>query len=464
MKKILLFGALLFSGLIFGQINSKLIVYAAEYNYDSNNKLNFLKFKETHQVKQDEVSDFLNMMLFSNAQVKVVLSKSETDFLGWTNLRYAIAYNGMELSNKMINAHCQDGKLISVNGDISDVTNFSGQFILSEQGALQKALDKVGATKYKWENKAEEAHMRVALNQPNFSYQPVGVKCYFETGGKLIAAYKFNIYAEVPLYRANVFVDAASGRILDEQNLICTSDVPATALTKYSGTQTMTVDQQTPTQFRLREVARGLGIDTYNMNNTSTYSSTDFTNTSTAWTSTVQFDQVARDAHWGAETTYDYYWNTHSRNSVDNAGYKLLNYVHYQTNYNNAFWDGTRMTYGDGNGTTFWPLTGLDVCGHEMSHGVTSNSGNLNYQNESGALNEGNSDIFGTCVENLVAQVNGIGRSALRSPQAEMVSGIWRTLISSISRILTWEQIGTRVLRITAVFTPIAARRAWRTP
>jgi len=399
MKKILLFGALLFSGLIFGQINSKLIVYAAEYNYDSNNKLNFLKFKETHQVKQDEVSDFLNMMLFSNAQVKVVLSKSETDFLGWTNLRYAIAYNGMELSNKMINAHCQDGKLISVNGDISDVTNFSGQFILSEQGALQKALDKVGATKYKWENKAEEAHMRVALNQPNFSYQPVGVKCYFETGGKLIAAYKFNIYAEVPLYRANVFVDAASGRILDEQNLICTSDVPATALTKYSGTQTMTVDQQTPTQFRLREVARGLGIDTYNMNNTSTYSSTDFTNTSTAWTSTVQLDQVARDAHWGAETTYDYYWNTHSRNSVDNAGYKLLNYVHYQTNYNNAFWDGTRMTYGDGNGTTFWPLTGLDVCGHEMSHGVTSNSGNLNYQNESGALNEGNSDIFGTCVE-----------------------------------------------------------------
>lgn len=400
MKKTLCLVALFVSGLIFGQANSKLIPYASEYNYDSKKNLNFVKFKETHQVQQDEVTDFLNMMLFSNSQVKVVLKKSETDFIGWTNLRYAIELNGIEISNKMINAHCAQGKLVSVNGDLSDLTSFSGTFLLSEAGALQKALSKVGAKKYKWENKAEEAHMRTVLNQPDFSYEPVGVKCYFEVNGKFVTAYKFNIYAEEPLYRANVFVNAVTGVVLDEQNLICTTDVPASALTKYSGTQTMTVDQVTPTSFRLREVARGNGVETYNLNNTANYATaTDFTNTSTAWTSTVQFDMVARDAHWGAEMSYDYYWLTHNRNSLDNNGFKLLSYIHYNTNYNNAFWDGQRMTYGDGNGSTFTPLTCLDVCGHELSHGVCSNSGNLTYSYESGALNEGNSDIFGTCVE-----------------------------------------------------------------
>ncbi len=400
MKKIVCFAALLVSGLIFGQTTSKLIPYASEYNYDDGNKLNFVKFKETHQVSQNEATEFLNMMLFSNPSVKVVLKKTETDHIGWTNLRYAIALNGTEVSNKMIVAHCNNGKLTSVNGDISDLSGFTGQYLLTEAGALQKALDKVGATKYKWENKAEEAHMRIALNQPDFTYEPKAEKCYFESKGKFVAAYKFNIYAEEPLYRANVFVDAVTGVVLDEQNLICTTDVPATALTKYSGTQTMTVDQVTPTSFRLREVARGNGVETYNLNNTANYAAaTDFTNTSTAWTSTVQFDMVGRDAHWGAEMSYDYYWLTHNRNSLDNNGFKLLSYIHYNTNYNNAFWDGQRMTYGDGNGTTFTPLTCLDVCGHELSHGVCSNSGNLTYSNESGALNEGNSDIFGTCVE-----------------------------------------------------------------
>jgi bacillolysin len=400
MKKILCIAAMVVSAHLIGQSNSKLIAYASEYNYNANKDLDFVKFKETHQVSQDEVTDFLNMMLFSNTSIKAVLMKAETDLIGWTNLRYGIQANGVELSNKMIIAHCVNGKLISVNGDLSDITNLSGQFSLTEAAALQKALNKVNATKYKWENKAEEAHLREALGQPDFSYAPVGIKCYLELKGKFVAAYKFNIYAEQPLYKANVFVNASTGTILDEQNLICTNDVSGTALTRYSGTQTITCDQQSASLFRLREVSRGLGVDTYNMNNTTTYSATDFTNASTAWTSTVAADKVARDAHWGAETTYDYYFQTHNRNSVDNAGYKLLSYVHYSTNYNNAFWDGTKMTYGDGNGTTFTPLTGLDVCGHEMSHGVTSNSGNLTYQNESGALNEGNSDIFGTCVEN----------------------------------------------------------------
>ncbi|MGN6088939.1 MAG: M4 family metallopeptidase, partial [Actinomycetales bacterium] len=71
---------------------------------------------------------------------------------------------------------------------------------------------------------------------------------------------------------------------------------------------------------------------------------------------------------------------------------------HYGSNYNNAFWDGTQMTYGDGPSNS-QPLVSLDVAGHEMSHGVTENTANLTYSGESGGLNEATSDIFGTMVE-----------------------------------------------------------------
>ena len=72
--------------------------------------------------------------------------------------------------------------------------------------------------------------------------------------------------------------------------------------------------------------------------------------------------------------------------------------MHYGNNYENAFWDGTQMTYGDGAGNTH-PLVELDVAGHEMSHGVTENTAGLDYTGDAGGLNEATSDIFGTVVE-----------------------------------------------------------------
>ena len=398
MRKFVCVLGLFFTFQMFGQTNSKLNPYTEEVILGSNKELQFIKFKESHRVSEAELAEFINIMVLNNSSNKVFISKTEKDEIGYIHIRYGIKNNGVELNGKVIIAHCLKGKLISLNGDLSEVKNVSNQFLLTEKAALKNALSKIKAKKYKWENKAEEAHMREALNQPGFSYYPTAKKVLFQKDNKFISAYVFNIYAEEPLYRANVIVDAVSGKILQEENLICTADVPATVLTKYSGTQTLTCDQNGPL-YRLRETARGLGVETYNMKNTQTYSATDFTNATTSWT-TINVDQVARDAHWGAEVTYDYYLNNHNRNSIDNAGYKLLSYVHYTVAYNNAFWDGTRMTYGDGNGTTFTPLTALDVCGHEVTHGLTSNSSQLVYSYESGALNESYSDIFGTLIEN----------------------------------------------------------------
>ncbi|HXD92047.1 MAG TPA: M4 family metallopeptidase, partial [Bacteroidia bacterium] len=195
---------------------------------------------------------------------------------------------------------------------------------------------------------------------------------------------------------------AQSGEILDSKSLICNTDVVGSAVTMYSGTVTMTSDNTGTNAYRLRETGRGLGINTYNMNNTTNYTQTDFTNTSSTW-NLPGTDQAAADAHWGAEKTYDYYKNIHNRNSIDGNGYALNSYMHYSTNFVNAYWDGTEMTYGDGDVSQgFLMMTALDVCGHEITHGLTSFTSMLNGggTDEASALNEGNSDIFGTTIEN----------------------------------------------------------------
>ena len=107
--------------------------------------------------------------------------------------------------------------------------------------------------------------------------------------------------------------------------------------------------------------------------------------------------------------TWDYYKNVHGRNGIFGTGAGSFNRVHYGNGYVNAFWDGTKMTYGDGDGVEFGPLVSLDVAGHEMSHGVTENSANLTYSGESGGLNESTSDIFGTLVEFYAANANDPG-------------------------------------------------------
>ncbi|MES2775417.1 MAG: M4 family metallopeptidase [Bacteroidota bacterium] len=109
-------------------------------------------------------------------------------------------------------------------------------------------------------------------------------------------------------------------------------------------------------------------------------------------------DDMAIDAHWGAGIVYDYWTDVHGRKSYDNADATINSYVHYGAAYDNAFWNGSVMTYGDGQG--FRPLVSLDVCGHEIGHGVCSFTSDLVYAGESGAMNEGLSDIWASCIEN----------------------------------------------------------------
>jgi Zn-dependent metalloprotease len=102
-----------------------------------------------------------------------------------------------------------------------------------------------------------------------------------------------------------------------------------------------------------------------------------------------------------------FYQSVFGRNSIDNNGMAMISSIHYSVNYNNAFWNGNQMTYGDGDGTIFIDFTkGNDVIGHELTHGVTQYSLALAYENQAGGLNESISDVFGSMFRQWEANQN----------------------------------------------------------
>jgi len=192
----------------------------------------------------------------------------------------------------------------------------------------------------------------------------------------------------------HVVVDALSGKVLQSSDEVKTGSGKSI----YSGNVTIGTSGSAG-NYSMTDATRG-GNFTTDLHGATAGNGTTFTDADDIWGNNATSDRAsaAVDAHYGAQETFDYYKNILGRNGIFNNGSGVRSRVHYGNAYNNAFWDGTQMTYGDGAGNAK-PLTELDVAGHEMSHGVTENTANLNYAGESGGLNEATSDIFGTMVE-----------------------------------------------------------------
>ncbi|MBI5839260.1 MAG: M4 family metallopeptidase [Chloroflexi bacterium] len=155
----------------------------------------------------------------------------------------------------------------------------------------------------------------------------------------------------------------------------------------------------------------------------------------------ISTDTAVNEAFDGAGATYDMFFEVYGRNSIDNNGMRLDSTVHYQKGFDNAFWDGKQMVYGDGDEDLppaeqlFRRFTAsLDVIGHELTHGVTQFEANLNYFSQPGALNESMSDVFGSLVKQrlrgdtagqadwiigeglFTSNVNGVGIRSMKAP------------------------------------------------
>ncbi|MFE7593144.1 M4 family metallopeptidase [Kitasatospora sp. NPDC057512] len=198
--------------------------------------------------------------------------------------------------------------------------------------------------------------------------------------------------------RQVVVTDAATGQVLSTDEQVKTATGTGKGVNVGSVSLTTT---QSGSSYQLKDASRG-NQSTTDLKGGTSGSGTLFSNTTNSFGNGLPSNResAAVDAQFGAAATWDYYKNTFGRNGIKNNGVGAASRVHYSTNYVNAFWDDSCfcMTYGDGSGNTH-PLTAIDVSGHEMSHGVTSATANLNYSGESGGLNEATSDIFGTMVE-----------------------------------------------------------------
>lgn len=404
-KKYLLFVlGLLVAQLGFGQNEYPWQGRVSDTRFDEvTGQVKFLRFYEEEAVTAAEFFDFLHASLRLGPSDQYHYQKVFEDNFGWKHLDFQQYHKGYPVEGAIFKAHTKNGKVLSMNGETFSITHEPAS-VISESSAFQIALQTIGATAYMWDDPAETAVLRYATNNPNASYFPAGELIYMKnklgsSSEEWRLSYKFDVYAQNPLGREDIYIDAENGEVIYRHNKIHTIDKPGSAHTKYSWIRDIVADSSN-NEYYLRETGRGNGVETYNMRNTTSYgSAVDFVDDDNFWdTLDVPMIVGGTDAHWGAEMTYDYFMQQHGRNSFDGQGTVLLSYVNYGNSFSNAFWDGQRMTYGAGGGNTS-PFSTLDVCGHEFSHGLTGNSAGLIYQDEPGALNESFSDIFGVSIE-----------------------------------------------------------------
>lgn len=484
---------------------------AKPYSVTNKNDAYFVKFPEKPMASA--TAETIKNIFELREQDEWQFKSEMTDNLGVTHRRYQQQYLGLNVFGGEVIVHEKSGKIETINGHFYPNINANVIAGISEQMAIAKAKQHIGAEQWQWETGNESYYNQMTGG----SLQPTATLILVPENGDFRPeafrlAYKVNINAQKPYGAYDVYVDAANGSIVWKVDKIATNDVTGSAVTLYSGTQTITMDD-IGNGYRLRESGRG--IETKNMNNGTNFNNAvDFTNATTTWTpsgmalSSVSIAQIntnwisitenpdngglpdlfivifdgnnnvyqsatiwnqmppvtisnininipagqtytveiydndnsilshdflgsftissgttgtqnfsssgnsgtytlvtatadpALDAHWGMEQTYDFFSTKFNRDSYDGNGATIKNFVHFDNAMENAFWDPNlqALVFGDG-ASTFSPLTSIDVAGHEFSHAVITNTADLVYQGEPGALNESFADIFGVAIE-----------------------------------------------------------------
>lgn len=395
---------------------------------DERGKPSLIVFNEKSTYKNTDSEKAFREQLELKGNSSFAKTKSETDKQGFSHEKFQLFHQGIKVEFSTYTLHSKSGKLESMSGEFYQLENVNTTPVLSKQQAFNSALRQIGAATYLWESPAEAKINEYQKPTGELVLLPlVDEDAKGKKTEQIRLAYKFDIYATNPVSRGDIYIDAITGatlfynatiKHLDEfsnggkhnsvhkksENNAATSFVIANADTRYSGSQSIQTTLS-GASYILADATRGNGVMTYNMKKGTSYTAAvNFTDVDNNWTAAefnnVNKDNGALDAHWGAEKTYDYFSLFHGRNSYNNAGAAIKSYVHYSTAYNNAYWNGSVMTYGDGSGTGgFDILTSIDVAAHEIGHAVCTNTANLAYQQESGAMNEAFSDIWGACIE-----------------------------------------------------------------
>lgn len=394
-------------------IKAKAQIDSSTISYNPQGTISWVNMASPSNVSESTAVSFLRDLLANgNTDVDFVLYSNETTQHNFAHKKFNQTYKGVNVYMGQYFTHGRNGLVELINGNFFDVNVANVTPANSESQALTYALNSVNAVSYMWQNANSEAALKQKQNNPNATYYPSAKLVIIPkaTSGLLedVLAYKFEIICEQPLDDITVIVNAQTGGIVKKYSNVCNGNVSSTALTSYSGNQTIISNYYSITNDYKLEVL----FDNSNFKKLTTVNgspSNVFTNTSSNWSSwatTNPNDRVALDAHWGITQTLEYFENKHQRLSIDPARSKVgINCIVHDGNVNSSKFIPYNLDImlSDGD-VVLKPLTSIDICAHETGHGIAIYSAQINPDAslETFAISESLSDIWGACVKNYV--------------------------------------------------------------
>ena len=347
-----------------------------------------------------------NLLQLDNPEAHFTLARTETDDLGQTHVRLWQTHRGVPVYGAEWVAHLTDGDVTTLNGryqPVPDELSTTPRLTLAD--ASERALGDVG-----------KKSLVQSFDGNLLNLKPVeGDLCVYADKSPARLAYQLTLRPNL-LERWQYVIDAQTGEVLHKYNHTCGIDGPVTATARdLNGVTRSLKAYQKGSSYYLIDATRPMfdaktsvmpdspvgGILTLDANFTygNKLKQDQIKSTTNAnWTPT------AVSAHYNAGIAYDYYLNTFKRSSINGRGGTILSMINVNDpddgkGMDNAYWNGGFIFYGNGR-VGFKPLAGgLDVAGHEMTHGVIERTANLNYESQAGAINESMADVFGVMID-----------------------------------------------------------------
>ncbi|HZB14214.1 MAG TPA: M4 family metallopeptidase [Chryseolinea sp.] len=372
--------------------------------------------KDSYTACYDYLQELSPILQVENVKESFTIRRTKDDRYNGTHIKLQQLYKGVPVHGAEVMVHLNsfgegqafNGRYITPLHDIDVVPSV----------AMQTVIDRVRADV----SKGNSIRHLTAFEKTLVQYdEPEATLCIYEDKSLVksnVLAYHI-VYSPAIHKRMEYFVDAHTGNVLRSINTVCFVDGPKTATANDLNGVSQTVNTyQVGANYYLLDASRAMfnvgtsnlpdepvgGILTVDMDNTfgDDASILHVTTTNNVWNTANHAKAVS--AHFNAGKAFEYFFTHHDRNSINGKGGTMLSLINVSDPDNgealdNAFWNGKAMFYGNGN-IALKPLAGgLDVAGHEMTHGVIENTANLDYEGESGAINESLADIFGSMID-----------------------------------------------------------------
>lgn len=360
------------------------------------------------KLADDFIEKNKELLQLKNTQEELTLVSTTTDESGTSHVRMQQHYKNIPVYGGEVVVHVKDSRVESLNGRAFATPNISTNPSIGKAQAIELALNDVA--------KAAKIEVRELTENNLFDFQKNTAELfvYYHNGTPKLT-YELTIRpnsVERWIYK----IDAQTGEIISKFNHTCTLDgvFKTTARDLNGKTQEFRIYEQNGTYFLIDATQKMFSPERSKMPNTPVGAIWTIDAQNSKIGGNMQFAHVtssngtnwsatAVSAHTNANTCYNYYVNTHGRNSLNGSGGNIVSVINISDEdgkgLDNAYWNGEFMGYGNGK-DGFKPLAGaLDVAGHEMTHGVIENTARLEYRNQSGALNESFADIFGVLID-----------------------------------------------------------------